>query len=200
MLKRLFAPVVVVVMICALLVACGSKEKPLAQQAIKTAEEALNSVKTEAMKYVPDQVKSVEDAIKAAKASFDKGDYPAALNAAKDLPAKAKDLAKAAADKKAELTKKWEELSVNLPKMVEAIKSRVGILSQSKKLPAGIDQATLDGAKSGLASINEIWTQAADAFKGGNLTDALAKASAVKEKAVGIMTSLGMQVPEAAKG
>jgi len=199
MLKRLFAPVVVV-MICALFVACGSKEKPLAEQAIKAAEEALNSVKSDAVKYVPDKVKSVEDAIKAAKASFDKGDYPAALNAAKDLAAKAKDLAKAAADKKAELTKKWEELSANLPKMVEAIKSRVDILSQSKKLPADIDQAKLDGAKTGLASINEIWTQATEAFKGGNLTDALAKASAVKDKAVGIMTSLGMQVPEGAKG
>jgi hypothetical protein len=199
MLKRSFVPVVVV-MIFALFVACGSKEKPLAEQAIKAAEEALNSVKGEAVKYVPDQVKSVEDAIKAAKASFDKGDYPGALNAAKDLPAKAKDLAKAAADKKAELTKKWEELSANLPKMVEAIKSRVDILSESKKLPADIDQAKLDGAKTGLASINEIWTQATEAFKGGNLTDALAKASAVKDKAVGIMTSLGMQVPEGAKG
>jgi colicin import membrane protein len=199
MLKRLFAPVVVM-MICALLAACGSKEKPLAEQAIKAAEEALNSVKSEAVKYVPDQMKSVEDAIKAAKASFDKGDYPGALNAAKDLPAKAKDLAKAAADKKAELTKKWEELSANLPKMVEAIKSRVDILSQSKKLPAGMDQATLDGAKTGLASIDEIWTQATEAFKGGNLTDALAKAGTVKDKAAGIMTSLGMEVPEGAKG
>lgn len=197
--KRLFTPVVVI-MIFALLAACGSKEKPLAEQAIKAAEEALNSVKTEAVKYIPDQVKSVEDGIKAAKASFDKGDYPAALNAAKDLTAKARDLAKAAADKKAELTKKWEELSANLPKMVEAIKGRVDILSQSKKLPTGIDQATLDGAKTGLASINETWTKAAEAFKGGNLTDALAKATSVKEKAVGIMTSLGMQVPAGAKG
>jgi len=36
--------------------------------------------------------------------------------------------------------------------------------------------------------------------KGGNLADALAKAKAVKDKAVEIMTSLGMQVPEGAKG
>ena len=198
MLKRVFAPALVV-LACLLLVACSSDKGP-AEQAIKAAEEALNGVKAEAAKYVPDQVKGVEDAVKAARASFDKGDYTAALTASKDLAGKAKDLAKTAADKKAELTKSWETLSANLPQMVEAIKSRVEMLSKSKKLPAGIDQTKFDGAKTGLASITETWTQASDAFKGGNLADALAKAKTVKDKAVEIMTSLGMQVPEGAKG
>jgi len=36
------------------------------------------------------------------------------------------------------LTKAWQEMSGGLPKMVEAIKSRVDILSKSKKLlPTG---------------------------------------------------------------
>ncbi len=68
---------------------------------------------------------------------------------AKDLPAKAKEMAAAAAAKKAELTKSWEEMAAGLPKMVEAIKSRVDILSKSKKLPKGMDKATFEGAKAG---------------------------------------------------
>ena len=179
--------------------ACSQAKGP-AEAALKSAEDALNAAKTEAVKYIPDQVKSAEDALKAAKDAFAKGDYPAATAAATDVAAKAKDLAAAAAAKKNELTKGWAEQSKLLPNMIGAIKSRVDILSKSKKLPANLDQAKFDGAKSGLADITKMWDDANAAFKEGSLADAAAKAKTVKEKAVEIMNTLGMQVPEAAKG
>ncbi len=178
--------------------ACASDQKP-AEEAIKAAEAAVNGAKVEAMKYVPDQVKGLEDGLKAAKDAFAKKDYKAAISAAKDLPAKAKDLAAAAAAKKTELTKAWEEMSGGLPKMVEAIKSRVDILSKSKKLPASIDKAKFDGIKAGLPEVTQIWEDAQKAFSGGNLADAVSKAKTLKDKAVEMMTTLGMQVPEGAK-
>ena len=190
MLKRVFA-FVLVVLACVLLAACSSDTGP-AEQAIKAAEEALNGVKAEAARYVPDQVKAVEDAIKAARASFDKGDYTAALSASKDLAAKAKDLARAAADKKAELTKNWEALSAELPKMMEAIQGRLNDMAKAKRM-LGMDKAKLDGAKTGLAAITETWTQATEAFKAGNIADALAKAQPLKDKAAELMASLGIQ-------
>jgi uncharacterized phage infection (PIP) family protein YhgE len=177
--------------------ACASNKEPAAA-AIKTAEDALNAVKAEAMRYVPDKVKAVEDAITAAKGSFDKKDYDAALNAAKAIPDKVKELTTAAATKKAELTKNWEELSAGLPKMLDAIKSRLDILSKSKKLPAGLDKAKLESAKSGYETAVKMWYDAKANFSGGNLTDAMAKATTVKEKAVEAMKTLNMQVPEAA--
>lgn len=82
--------------------------------------------------------------------------------------------------------------------MAAAIKSRVDILSQSKKLPAGLDKAKLDGAKSDLAAVNQSWTEASEAFKSGNATNAVAKAKAARDKAVEIMTALNMTVPPAA--
>jgi len=178
--------------------ACESADKAPAAAALTTAQTAIDAVKAEAMKYVPDQVKSVEDALATAKASFEQKDYKAALAGAQDVAAKAKELGTAAATKKAELTKTWEEFSAGVPKMAEAIKSRVDILSKSKKLPAGLDKAKLDDAKTGLASLNESWTQASDAFKAGNMTDAVAKATAAKDKAVQVMTALNMTVPQAA--
>ena len=116
------------------------------------------------------------------------------------MAAKAKDLSATAMAKKDELTKGWEEQAKLLPNMIDAIKSRVDILSKSKKLPATLDQAKFDGAKSGLAEITKTWEEASAAFKEGALADATAKAKSVKEKAVEIMNTLGMQVPEAAKG
>ena len=180
------------------LVACESADKAPAAAAITAAQSVLDGVKGEAAKYVPDQVKAAEDALTTAKANFEKKDFKAALAVAQDVGAKAKDLRAAAAAKKAELTKAWEEMSAGVPQMAEAIKSRVDILSQSNKLPAGLDKTKLDGAKAGLAALNQSWTEASDAFKSGKVTDAVAKAKAAKDQAVEVMTALNMTVPQAA--
>lgn len=195
--QRIAIGIVMAIAVVAL-VACESAEKAPAAAAISAAQSALDAVKGEAMKYVPDQVKSAQDALATARASFDSKDYKAALASAQDVAAKAKELGAAAATKKTELTKSWEEMSNGVPKMAEVIKSRVDILSQSKKLPAGVDRAKLDDAKAGLASLNQSWTEASDAFKSGDMTDAVTKGKSAKDKAVEIMTALNMTVPQSA--
>ena len=126
--------------------------------------------------------------------------YKAALTEAQALPAKAKDLATAAAAKKAELTKAWEGVSAGMPQVVDAIKGRVDVLSQAKKLPATMTADKLGAAKAGLAELTQSWTAATEAFKAGNVPDALAKATAMKAKAAEVLGILGMPVPDALKG
>lgn len=196
--KRILS-VAVLVVFAVTLGACSSAKAP-AEQAIKAAEEALNASKAEAMKYVPDQVKSVEDALKAAKETFAKGDYAGATTAVTAVAAKAKDLASAAAAKKAELTKGWEELSAGLPKTIDDIKGRIATLAKSKKLPKGLDKAKLESAKSGLSDVTKAWDEASRSFQQGSLADALAKAKGAKEKAEEIMSTLGMKAAPAGKG
>jgi hypothetical protein len=195
---RKYLSIIVAVLVVFSLAACSGGKAP-AEQAIKAAEEAFNAAKGEAVKYVPDQVKAVEDALNAAKDSFAKKDYAAATSAATSVAAKAKELVAAAAAKKDELTKSWGDLSGGLPQMLDAVKSRVDILSKSKKLPANLDKEKFEGAQSGLAEANKTWDEANSAFKEGNLADAVAKATAVKEKASEIMATLGMQLPQAAQ-
>ena len=195
--QRIAIGIVMVIAVVAL-AACESAEKAPAAAAISAAQSAIDAVKGEAMKYVPDQVKSAQDAVAAARASFEKNDFKAALAGAQDATAKAKELGAAVATKKSELTKSWEEMSNGVPKMAEVIKSRVDILSQSKKLPAGVDRAKLDDAKAGLASVNENWAAASNAFKSGDMSDAVSKGKSAKDKAVEIMTALNMTVPQAA--
>lgn len=195
--KKWLKPMMFIVFVL-LVAGCASDKKP-AEEAIKAAEAAINAAKGEAVKYVPDQVKGLEDGLAAAKEALAKKDYKAALITAKDLPGKAKDLATAAVAKKEELTKAWNEMSGGLPKMVEAIKSRVDILSKSQKLPANLDKAKFDGVKAGLPEVTQMWGDAQKAFSGGNLADAVSKAKTIKDKAVEMMTTLGMQVPAGAK-
>lgn len=190
---------VIMILAATLLAACGNGDKGPAETALKAAEEAINSAKGEASKYMPDQVRSLESALAATREKLSKGDYKAVLSEAPALTSKAQEIASAAAAKKAELTKSWEGLSSGMPRVVEAIKSRVDILSQSKKLPAGMSAETLAQAKAGLSEITQQWTAATEASKGGNLADAVAKASSVKVKAAEVLTLLKMPVPEALK-
>jgi len=189
---------VICAMALALLSACASDKAP-AEQAIQGAEAAIAQVKTEAAKWIPDQVRALDTSLAAVKDKFAKGDYKAVLAEAPALATQAKSVAEAAAAKKAELTKSWEEMSAGLPKMIEAVKSRVDILSKSKKLPANVTKEQFEAAKTDVAAATQGWTDAMAAYTGGNIADAVTKANTVKAKTVEALQALGMPVPPAAK-
>jgi hypothetical protein len=197
--RKQISRIALVLVSCALVVACG-QDKKLAEAALKTAEDAVKAASPDVAQYAADSWKGVTDSLAAAKDAAARKDYKAALTGANEIAQKVQEATSVAMAKKDELTKSWSEMSEGLPKMVEAIKSRVDILSASKKLPAGMDKAKLDAAKAGLASASQAWTEASDAFKAGNLTDALAKANSVKDSAAQLMQSLGMSLPSAMSG
>lgn len=176
--------------------ACTNYKEP-AQQAIAQAETALDAISVDAQKFLPDKYKEVQDAIDAAKATFEKNDYKNALAQAKDLPAKVAALATdVSAAKQAAIatwTDEWNSLSADLPNLVNAIQSRVDTLSKSKKLPKNIDQATFEAAKTGLDDMKSTWNAASQSFNSGNVEDAVAKAKQVQEKGTEIMSQLGMK-------
>ena len=179
------------------LMACSSG-KSAADLAIKTAEQAVNATKAEAAKFVPDQVKSLEDTLAAVKEKFVKGEYKEALEEATALAGKAKEVLAAANAKKEELTKKWTELSQELPKMVEEIQGKVDALSKVKKLPANIKKEAFEEVKVGFASVKEEWGKVQQSFTSGNLMEAVSAATALKDKVVKIMETLGLSAPVAA--
>jgi hypothetical protein len=152
------------------------------------------------MKYAPDQLQAVDAQLAGLKDSFNKGDYKAvlagapALNTAignlKDTATQKQADAQATADKARDA---WNSVSTDVPKMVDAIQSRVDILSKSHHLPKGVTKDTLDAAKSGLDSMKSGWAQASQAATSGDYTTAMSKAQAVKDQATQIMQSLGMK-------
>ena len=190
---------VLMIAIAGLILTGCSKVKGQAEAALKAAEKVISEAKPEAEKIAPDQIKALEAALSGAKEKFGKGDYKAALSDAQAIPGKVKEMLESLKAKKDELTKTWTNLDQGIPKMMDAIKSRVGILSQSKKLPANLTKEKFEEAKSGLDSALKEWETAKESFKGGMLGEAVAKGNAVKEKAVKVLELLGMPVPAAAK-
>jgi len=190
-----FVPLALVLTVLLLVPACGMQKKA-AETAISGVESAYNAIKEQAVNVAPDQAKTIEDAIAAARASAAKGDFKAALETTKDLPAKVKELSDGLAAKQAELQKTWEGLNAALPGAVASLSQKLGAM---KKPPAGMDKAALDAAKTGLAEMKAKWGEATAAMQGGKWAEAAAKAGEVKASVVALMTELKMQVPEGLK-
>jgi hypothetical protein len=192
--KKILLLCLVAVISCTLLAACADP-KARSEEAIKTASEALNPLKAEANKYIPEQVKALEDKLAAAKTAVEKGDFPGASMHATEVFTKTKELAAAAAAKKVELTRKWTEISAALPKTVEELTAKVAEVAKlkPKKLPAGLDREKVEKARADAEEVSRLWADTEAAAKEGKLADAVAKAGLVKEKAAAVMASLTPQ-------
>jgi len=182
-----------------LIAACANQRGP-AEQAVTAAESALTNIRDMANRYAPDQLQAVDAQLNGVKDSLAKGDYkgvmaamPALNNAISNLKDTATVNQQQAEAASAKAKDAWGPLSSDVPKMVDAISSRVDILSKSHHLPKGVTKDTLAAAKSGLDSMKSAWSDASNAATSGDYTTAVSKGQAVRDQASQIMQSLGMK-------
>lgn len=181
-----------------LLVACANQKEP-AEKAIAKVESAISSVRDDAAKFAPDALQSVDSTLAGLKEKLAQGDYKSVLAGVPQLTAAVDSLKETVAGKKAEFDaqmasalEKWNSLSTDVPKMVDAIQSRVDILGKSKKLPKNVSQQAYDSAKSGLESMKATWAEATSAFASGDAVNAVNKASSVQQTGNEVLQKLGM--------
>ena len=190
----------VLAMLAAVIITACANQRAEAEKAVTAAESSLTNIRDMATRYAPDQMQAVDAQLNGVKDSLAKGDYKgvmAAMPALNTAISNLKDTATAnqqtadAASAKAKDA--WGPLSSDVPKMVDAISSRVDILSKSHHLPKGVTKDTLAAAKSGLDSMKSAWSDASNAATSGDYTTAVTKGQAVKDQASQIMQSLGMK-------
>jgi hypothetical protein len=197
--RSVFQGFAALAMAALLLAGCANQMEP-AKKAIADIEAAVAAAGPDAAQYIPDQLQSVTSQLSDLKMKFDQKDYKGVIAAAPALLTQAQGLAAAAASAKTAaqaaaaeaLNAEWGTLSADLPAQLAAVTSRVGILSKSKKLPAGVDAASLEAAKSGVAEATTLWEQATAAQGSGNVEQAVTSARQVKEKLDAAMAGLGM--------
>ena len=179
------------------LAACASKMQP-AQQMISKIEAVVAAAQPEAAKYVPDQLKDVQDKVANLKTAFAQKDYGSVITAAPSVLASAQGLAAAAAQKKTvvmgELNEQWTRMSANLPANVAAVQKRIEVLSHNARLRKGIDLAA---AKKGLDDVNSAWATAKSDFSSGQLDQAVSAAKDVQTKLQSLAESIKFQLPQA---
>lgn len=173
-----------------LAVACSSEKEP-AQAAMNGLETAVDAAKPDIERFAADRIAAVNDAVKAAKAKLDDENYAGALadvqGATKTLTAAAEE----AAARKAQLSTDWATFT-GMPAMIGQIKGRMAELNAMRRLPRGLNKATLDDAKSSVDTASELWDDASDAHGRGHLIVAVAKAKQAKPMVESLMTTLGV--------
>ena len=178
----------VVVVSLALVAACTDSAKAPAEAAMAAAGAAMDSLKGDAAKYAPDEVKKLESSYGVAKASMANKDYQGALSFTKDIPTKAKEVLAKAEAAKAELSKAWKEAGDSINRTIEAAKHQ---LSGAKKPPAGLDKAALAKAHADLTSIEAGWTAATEQYKSGDWSGAVAKAKDLNARGLELLRAIG---------
>jgi len=197
---RSFKSIVTVLVMAAALAAAGcANQKGPAEQAVAKAESAVSALRDEAAKYAPEALQSVESTLAGVKDKLAKGDYKAVIADSTQLTAAVDSLKQTVAARKSEVeaamaaaSAEWSNLSADVPKMVDAIQSRVDILGKSRKLPKNVSQEAYDAAKSGLETMKANWNEATAAFSSGDAVTAVDLARRVKQQGSEVLAQLGM--------
>jgi hypothetical protein len=172
---------------------CTDPAKVPSEAAIKAAETAFDGVKAEAGKLVPAETKALADAIADAKTKYGAQKYKEALAAATSAGEQAKALGAAAAAKKEELTKAYQEAASQLPPLLDSAKAKLEELKKAKKLPKGLDKAAVEKANAAFAELAAGFDAATASFKSGALQEAATAARALPAKAQELLASIGAQ-------
>jgi colicin import membrane protein len=192
----------------ALAAGCTDKFKEPAEAAVKAAEGAVEALKTdEVTQYAGGPAKAVTDALGIAKAKLGAKEYEAALAAAKELPARVKDVigqASQAAQAAAEAKKKaieaaWQEASKEAGAALAAAHDKVAALRKLKVLPKGFDKKKLAAAATKAAAIESDWAKAAEKAKAGAVEEATALAKELAGRGKELASSLPAVKVAAAK-
>jgi hypothetical protein len=185
-----------------LMFACSSQKDP-AEQAIAKIDGALDAIHDTAAKYAPDTLQAVQAQVATIKQSYAKGDYAAVLAAAPTVNTAIANLKQDAGAKSAEadaalakVKQQWRNLTYEVPKLVADLHTKVDSLATSKSLPKGVTKTSLSSAKDGVASLDQMWSDANNTVSSGDYAAAVTKGQAVKDKATELMHSLWMKVEQ----
>lgn len=177
-----------------LFAACVNQMEP-AKNALDNINNTLKSVSADAQKYIPEQFAQAQGKVAALTASYQKQDYPAVIAGAPAVLAEVRGLSGAVAEKKDEALKamgsEWRSLAASVPQSLAAVQTRVDALSKTKHVPKDVD---LGAAKSGLADATSAWGKAQDAFKSGNLEDAVTAAKDAQTKLASAAAALKLNL------
>lgn len=175
-----------------LLVAACTTARSRAETAIAQAEEALRPISTEAQRVVPDQLKSLTDAVAVAKDMVTRREYDSATAMVQDVPTRTDSLAQAIVREKSAITSEMNVLNVAMPRNLAALKSKVDELSGRRRLPRDLTPEKLDSVRATYTEGMEEWPRIMAAYNAGELHDAVTRATALKQRVSIAMEAVGL--------
>lgn len=177
--------------------AAGCSQRDPAMQAVDAAEQALSEIHETALKYAPDEYGELKTTLDAARKALQEEKFADAIAAARDLPAKAREVGATAEAAReallAELQVTWESMAEALPVRLAQLDSRVVELEQAKRLPKDVERDAVDQARSGLQFARQAWEEAQSVYGQADLEGAVARARASDLLITRMLQTLGIE-------
>ncbi len=187
------------VLLAALMLAACAGQKEPANRAVAAIEASVAALRADATKYASAELEQVEAGLASLKDQLAKEDYKGVVAAAPAVSAQVASLQQTVVAKRGEAqaamaaaSEEWRTLSADVPKLVDAVQSRVDILSQSKKLPKNVSKDAFAAAQSGLEAAKSSWAEATTAFGAGDPVKAVELAKSARDSGTAALQSLGM--------
>ena len=166
--------------------------KRSAESAIAMAEKQVAAIQADAEKVAPMELRGLTDSLVAMKARVATGDYSGALMGARQAGTMTRDLTANLPKRRDQLNSAFTALAAELPKQLQTVTAKVTELAAMKRLPATIDPAKFATLKAEVGTWATKWTTATEAFKAGNLAEAMANGNEVKAKVAAALTLLSL--------
>jgi hypothetical protein len=173
----------------ALVVAVACNKAP-AREALETAERALAAA-PEIEAYLPEESRALKHELQGARASYDEGQYTAALRAAQPLPDRIAAAAREAARRKQFAITAWNDLATRVPALLSAIVARLTTLAPTDGSPPG---ERLAASQAELAALTEGWTGANASLEKGEIATAVGAGRDVRTRAQTLATRVGVRL------
>jgi predicted metal-dependent phosphotriesterase family hydrolase len=170
---------------------CGNTKA--AEEAIARADRFYAGMQEEATKVLPDAVKRLSDSLQKAKDLLAGGDGTGAQRVAVDAAGEAVRLAKLVPRKRVELDSIYKVVSVEVTHPFRQTVTKIGQISSSGRMPAGVTRASFDSLKKEALTWEDTWKSATAHYQKGELALAASRANEVKSKIIGAMRMLNVR-------
>lgn len=181
-----------------LITACTNKYEQPAKDALASAEKSLSEARTDAKEFAQEELAQAEETYARMKKRYDDKEYKDVVGETSTFNQKMtalKDMVVVRQTQITTATKQWEEsLSVEVPKKIEAVETRLKALKPNK-LPKEVTKEAYESAKASIENVKADWAAAQAAHAEGKAIEAADKARAAEAKAQAVSEQLAMPPP-----
>ncbi len=173
-----------------LLAACASQQR--ADKALKETEAAITAQHADAIRFAPTAFNAIVESYQAARKAYDEKDWQAAISAAEDARAKARQLPPAIAEGRAKAVEQWPARRDSTSAMVSTLAARLAAWTRTRQYPTGVSAAQVRQMQQAVDSLGTGLHHAQQAFGAGDVAGAMHALERIQQRAAQLVRESGM--------
>ncbi len=176
-------------------VACANYKDP-AIEAVANIEEKLSGISTQAGKYIPEELASVQEQVAELKTGIEQKQFKEVVATAPGVLKAVNSLIVNSAIARAAFTQQmqsdWATYATEMPDVIAAVDKQIMRYTSRGSLPKGVSRDAFKETVASFDAAKSSWAEAATAGNEGKLEEAVTRTNEVKQVVDTVMQTLGM--------